>query len=359
MRGIAIGAAAVAALVTATAAWAQGPAERKEGRGERAAPQQGAAPERMQRSPGQMREQSPRADMREQRGPRSEGMTRREPGAAQLERREDRRAGRTMEREPSIQRQRERSDQIERRAEQPERAERRRERTQAERLERGERRAYRPDERIEQRTLQERERVDRREGRTERGDAQLRSRGDVRAARTRLTPEQQARLRTSFDRSPGRVTNVRFTARIGTRIPRRARLHAIPAAVLAIVPAYRDYRYVYYEDSISIVDPVTYEIVDVIDYREGPGAPQVAELELSAAERAIILDSIGPDFPSASASMRLALGAEIPGRVELHPFPDIVLDRVPKLRNYRFVVADDDVVIVDPRQREIALILRR
>ena len=62
-----------------------------------------------------------------------------------------------------------------------------------------------------------------------------------------------------------------FTRRVGTRIPRSIRLFAVPAAVLAIFPYYRDYRYVVEEDAICIVDPATYEIVDVLD--EGIYAP--------------------------------------------------------------------------------------
>jgi hypothetical protein len=137
------------------------------------------------------------------------------------------------------------------------------------------------------------------------------------------------------------------------------RLYAVPAAVVSIVPAYRNYRYVYYEDSICIVDPVTYEIVDIIEYGPSPGGVQIAVLELTADERALILDSIGPDYPMSSVRLSLALGAEVPSAVELHAFPDVVLDRVPKVRRYRFVVVDGDVVIVDPREREIALVLRR
>jgi hypothetical protein len=201
-----------------------------------------------------------------------------------------------------------------------------------------------------------RERGDERVQRADRG-VRAERREAAREARARLTQEQRARFYNSFDRR--RVTNVNFRARIGTRIPRSVRLYTIPAAVIGFVPAYSYYRYVYVDDTICIVDPYTYEIVDVIEY--GPGGPAVVEarLTLTGAERALILDAIGPDFPEAGIDMRLALGAEISGRVELNRFPDVVLDRVSKLRDYRFVVSDSDVVIVDPRDREIELVVRR
>jgi Protein of unknown function (DUF1236) len=42
---------------------------------------------------------------------------------------------------------------------------------------------------------------------------------------------------------------------MGSRIPRTVKLFAVPAAVFAILPYYRDYRYVVVEDTICIVDP--------------------------------------------------------------------------------------------------------
>lgn len=377
MRNLAIIAAATA-MLTATVASAQGPPDReRRGGGERAAPQQRAAPERG-------RAERPQTQMREQRAPRVESPSRQVPSAAQVDRSEERRARRSAERERPVvrerqreraaveRRQRERPAAEQRQKERPDVSERRRERIEP-RRDRAERREERVDRRAEQRREQVersavpgRDRVERREGSAERG---LERGGDrtsrheaVRTARVQLTQEQRVRLRDSFDRQRARVTNVRFAARTGTHIPRRVGLYAIPAAVLAIIPAYSAYRYVYYEDYICIVDPGTYEIVDVIEYGPSgppPGGPQIAALELTAAERELILDSIGPDFPSADIRIGLALGAEVPRAVELFAFPEIVIDRVPKVRSYRFIVVDRDVVIVDPRQREIALVLRR
>ena len=194
------------------------------------------------------------------------------------------------------------------------------------------------------------------------GAARTAKHEQLRQERTKLSNDQRVRLRRAFPVNRDRIAKVRFTKRVGSRIPRSVRLFAVPAAVFAIFPYYRDYRYVVEDDVICIVDPVTYEIVDVLD--EGGGfppvsRPQVAELSLTPSERAFVLDSIPPDFPQAQLQLRLALGADIPGRVELHQFAPIVLDRVPKLRDFRFLVAQDQVVIVTPRDRSIALVLER
>ena len=55
--------------------------------------------------------------------------------------------------------------------------------------------------------------------------------------------------------------------------------------------------------------------------------------------------------------VRLALGAEIPGSVDLERFPGGVIDRVPQVESYRYIVVEDDVVIVDPKDRSVALVI--
>jgi Protein of unknown function (DUF1236) len=199
------------------------------------------------------------------------------------------------------------------------------------------------------------------ERRPEHRDAQVADRYErIRQDRTRLSGEQLARFRSGFDREHARIRNVGFALRVGTRIPRGARLFPIPMELVSFVPGYRDYRYVVVEDTVCIVDPVTYDIVDIID--DGAYVPSsrpgFAELRLSPSERTLVLDSIAPDFPRADVRLRLALGAEIPHFVELHWFPDVVIDRVPTLRNFQFIVAQDDVIIVDG-SRTIALVIER
>ena len=353
MRIVVSAATAAAVLCAAQLALAQGPPDRQErNRGERAAPQ---------RDPGARGGQergSPRVEQRERSVPR---VQREQRPSAELARGGERRAVESG-RDAGADRARRAREGAERRQVERRNVERRQmERRQVERRDAQQRQAEQPD-RVRQRSKEDRaDRV------RERGDERVQQRADrgdraehrqaVRDARARLTQEQRTRFYSSFDRR--RVTNVSFRARIGTRIPRSVRLYAVPAAVIGIVPAYSYYRYVYVDDTICIVDPDTYEIVDLIEY--APGAPTVVEarLALNDWERNLILDAIGPDFPEAGIELRLALGAEVPGRVELHRFPDVVLDRVPKVRDYRFAVTDSDVVIVDPRDREIELVVRR
>jgi len=144
-------------------------------------------------------------------------------------------------------------------------------------------------------------------------------------------------------------------------VPRHIRLFPVSHEIISFFPYYRGYSYVVVDDEICIVDPRTYEIVDVIDqgyYRGGP-RQEVAGLSLSSAQIALVRDSIPRDFPATPLRLRLALGAEIPRDVEIYEFPAIVLDRVSELRDYRFLVVEEQIVIVDPRDHSIALVIDR
>jgi hypothetical protein len=83
---------------------------------------------------------------------------------------------------------------------------------------------------------------------------------------TSVTTEQKSRIRSVFTRhhiEPARNLNV--SVNVGVRIPHSVHLYPVPQDVVAIVPAYRDYEYIVLEDErIAIIDPDTYEVVDII-----------------------------------------------------------------------------------------------
>jgi hypothetical protein len=145
---------------------------------------------------------------------------------------------------------------------------------------------------------------------------------------------------------------------IGSRIPRRHRLHRFAPALLALVPAYAAYRYLIVDDTICVVDPDTYAIVDVIPSSiEQAGPAQRPALTLSADQMRCIYSSTPKDQARADLRIRLALGAEIPRNVELFGFPEEGLACAPELAGYRYILVEDDVVIVDPIDYAIAAVV--
>jgi len=57
---------------------------------------------------------------------------------------------------------------------------------------------------------------------------------------------------------------VNFALSVGTAIPRSIGLHRLPPSIVELVPDYEGYDYILVRDDIVIIDPDTYEIVDVI-----------------------------------------------------------------------------------------------
>jgi len=377
MRRILIPAAAGLALVAnAGIALAQGP-ERpgREGPGHapgasqpggmRApAPGSGAVPNREMNTP--------RAASPERQGPRAET-----PGRVEQNRRAEPQQP-NRERQRATEREQQRTGQQERsRAERQRGAEQERSRAERQRNTERERNAQRAQSAERERAAQDQKRVEDRQRksaeqpggprdrqaieRNGRGDrAMTERREEIRQARTRLSAEEHRRLHSAFDLRRARVTNARFDWHPGHRVPRHVHLYPVPREVISFFPYYRDYSYFAVGEEICIVDPRSYEVVDVIDqgYPGGP-RPQVAGLALNASQIGLVRDSIPPEFPEAGVRLRLALGAEIPGDVELFEFPVIVFDRIPQLRDFRFLVAAEQIVIVNPRDRSIALVIDR
>jgi hypothetical protein len=86
-------------------------------------------------------------------------------------------------------------------------------------------------------------------------------------ATTRLSSDQRTRIHERLFAEGGRahrLGHVDFALRTGVRIPHSVHLYSLPEDIVTLVPAYRDYEYILVGENIVIVDPVTYEIIDVI-----------------------------------------------------------------------------------------------
>jgi hypothetical protein len=80
-----------------------------------------------------------------------------------------------------------------------------------------------------------------------------------------VTGDQRTKLTSTFSRhrvEPAR--DLSFAINIGVSVPRNVRFYEIPEDIIVFVPEYRHYRYFLVGDQICIVDPETFEIVDII-----------------------------------------------------------------------------------------------
>ena len=83
---------------------------------------------------------------------------------------------------------------------------------------------------------------------------------------TGVTEEQRTRVKTVFTRhhvEPARDLNVSIN--VGVALPHSVHLYPVPEDIVTIVPDYRGYDYIMLDDNrVAIVDPDTFEVVDII-----------------------------------------------------------------------------------------------
>ena len=80
-----------------------------------------------------------------------------------------------------------------------------------------------------------------------------------------IPAEKKSQVRSAFGKhrvEPAKDLNI--SVNVGVAVPRSVRLYSVPQDIVVIYPAYSSYRYFIVDDTICIVDPVTFEIVEVI-----------------------------------------------------------------------------------------------
>ena len=183
--------------------------------------------------------------------------------------------------------------------------------------------------------------------------------GKQQAGRVQVTEKQRSGVRERlFKDGKFERTKLNIRVNVGSRVPRSVRLLPMPVFIVDLAPAYREYHYIVAEDeTIYIVNPRSYEVVDVIETgSQRAERPQGQRLSLSQEQMRFVASTV-PREPRADVRVRLALGAEVPRNVELLAFPGEVVSRLPELEGYRYIVAENDIVIVDPRERGVVLVI--
>lgn len=185
----------------------------------------------------------------------------------------------------------------------------------------------------------------------------------ARGERVQLSEQQRTSVHQTLlkERNVNRAPRLNVTVNVGARLPRNVRLAALPAAIVAIVPEYRSYRYVVVDDRICIVEPTTYEVVEIItdsgrvaghDDRGGG-----ARLVLTEEERRIVLEEVDLTGESTLGLGALSEGADVPRNIELRAFPVAVVEQVPKLRGYKYFAAEHRLAIVGPQESKVVLVI--
>lgn len=197
----------------------------------------------------------------------------------------------------------------------------------------------------------------------QKGGASAGTQSQSRAATTgpRLSDEQRTSIQQAIVRAQPQRVRINIDVRVGAQIPRNIELLTLPVALISIVPAYRDYGYLVIQDRIAIVDPASYSVVEVIEYRErsagAPGGQPNPPLVLSGDDRQFIYRTVKRDYDGRKYEIRAALGTEVPSGIELRRFPEQVTDRLPELGDYRYVVTGEHVLVVEPGDNEVVVVI--
>jgi len=97
--------------------------------------------------------------------------------------------------------------------------------------------------------------------------------------------------------------------------------------------------------------------------RDNPSVITRERVELSPAQRTTIYRTVTGERvrtrtpPTATVDVRL--GARVPQAVELIEIPSAVVEEVPTVRGYRYMVINNEVVLVDPATSEVVEIIRQ
>jgi hypothetical protein len=153
------------------------------------------------------------------------------------------------------------------------------------------------------------------------------------------------------ERTATRTSNVKVN--IGQRLPSGIQPHRVPADIVRIVPQYRDYDYTLVDNRVVLVDPRRREVVDILD--DEPGT--------STYGRIVISDEMRARFRAlaraSSATIRTTPsgGTSALNCLSLQPVPEEMVRDNAELRNYRYLAVGNQVVLVDPQQQKVVLVI--
>jgi hypothetical protein len=173
-------------------------------------------------------------------------------------------------------------------------------------------------------------------------------------------PEQATRLRQSVEQARIPEARVDVNVRVGATLPRSVTLVAPPPALIEIAPRYRDYRVVRVRDELVIVEPGTYRVIEVVRLSGGRTGQSgtTGTLTLTREQQEIVRRHARQARVTSTQRIEVREGRPLAAEVELHTLPSEVFVEVPELREYRYVVTGDQIVIVNPQTRVVTEVIR-
>jgi len=91
------------------------------------------------------------------------------------------------------------------------------------------------------------------------------------------------------------------------------------------------------------------------------GANQMDSVQLSAQQKTQIFQTVTKEKVKSPppANLQLSVGSQVPASVELYPLPANVVSAVPAAKQYKYTVAQNQVVLVDPATMRIVDVIKQ
>jgi hypothetical protein len=87
--------------------------------------------------------------------------------------------------------------------------------------------------------------------------------------------------------------------------------------------------------------------------------PPNPQIQLDPVQRAAIVTAVrDTKIPPPGRSFNLSVGAEVPPSIELYVLPIAALSQAPEVRNLKYTMVQNQVVLVDPLQMRVVDVIR-
>ncbi len=74
-------------------------------------------------------------------------------------------------------------------------------------------------------------------------------------------------------------------------------------------------------------------------------------IELTAQQEYVIRENLKDlRLAAVSPATDVRIGEKLPPGIETHEFPSLVVEKVPKVKNYKFFITENQIVVVGPQQ---------
>jgi Protein of unknown function (DUF1236) len=81
-------------------------------------------------------------------------------------------------------------------------------------------------------------------------------------------------------------------------------------------------------------------------------------IQLSAQQGYVIKENLKDmDIEQVPRTKEISIGDKVPSDIGLHDFPPLVVEKVPKVKTYKFFITENQIVLVSP-QNEVADIIK-